>query len=358
MSDILIIGGGIAGISAAARLSEHASVTLLEGESALGYHASGRSAALFEENYGCESVNALSRAGANYLRSANGGYLSARGFLMVARKGEDAVFEADLAELASEEISVAEAHAHVPILNDTISRAAYHSGAQDIDTDRLIQDFAKQLRSNGGQVITSAKVDAINFASGSWTVQVDAHAYTASTLMNAGGAWADQIAQMAGIAPIGISPMRRSMARVPAPGGHDVSSWPIFFGVGEAWYAKPDAGKLLISPADEDLVMPHDAYADDMVLAEGIDRYQQHVTEEITRVETTWAGLRSFAPDRTLVLGRDAVNPRFVWCAGQGGYGFQTAPGASQLITDLVLGHPSELDAATIAALSPARFTQ
>ena len=356
MSDILIIGGGIAGISAAARLSEHASVTLLEGESALGYHASGRSAALFEENYGCASVNALSRASADYLRHANGGYLTPRGFLLVARKDEDAVFEADLAELASEEVSVTEARAFVPILNDTITRAAYHSGAQDIDTDRLIQDFAKHLRANGGKVITNAMVDAINFASGSWTVRAGDHSYTAPTLVNAGGAWADQIAQMAGIAPIGITPMRRSMARVPAPGGHDVSKWPIFFGIGETWYAKPDAGKLLISPADEDLVVPHDAYADDMVLAEGIDRYQQHVTEDITRVETTWAGLRSFAPDRTLVLGRDAVNPGFVWCAGQGGYGFQTAPGASQLMADLVLGRPSELDAATIAALSPSRF--
>jgi glycine/D-amino acid oxidase-like deaminating enzyme len=358
MSDILVIGGGIAGVSAAARLSEHAPVTLLEGESALGYHASGRSAALFEVNYGCPSVNALSRASAGYFHGANGGYLTPRGFLLLGRNGEDAAFEADLTELASEEISGTEAREHVPILSDTITRAAYHSSALDIDTDRLIQDFAKQLRANGGKIITSAMVDTITFERGVWTVDAGTQTYTAPTLVNAGGAWADQIAQLAGVAPIGITPMRRSMARVPAPGGHDVSSWPIFFGVGETWYAKPDAGKLLISPADEDPTVPHDAYADDMVLAEGIDRYQQHVTEEITRVETTWAGLRSFAPDRTLVLGRDGVNPNFVWCAGQGGYGFQTAPAASQLIADLVLGRPSEMDAPTIAALSPARFAK
>lgn len=356
MTDIIVIGGGIAGISAAARLSKHAKVTVLEGESALGYHASGRSAALFEENYGCASVNALSRASADYHHNANGGYLSPRGFLMLARAGEDAMFEADLAELASEEITVDEARQHVPIINDTITRAAYHASAMDIDTDRLIQDFAKQVRGNGGQVITNAAVDAISFEHGQWTVQAGAHIFTASTLINAAGAWADEIAILAGITPVDITPMRRSMARVPAPGGHDISKWPIFFGVGEAWYAKPDAGKLLISPADEDPSTPHDAYADDMVLAEGIDRYQQHVTEEITRVETTWAGLRSFAPDRTLVLGRDPVQPNFVWCAGQGGYGFQTAPAASQLIADLVLGQPSELDAEIITALSPARF--
>ena len=356
MTDILVIGGGIAGISAAARLSDHASVTLLEGESALGYHASGRSAALFEENYGCASVNALSRASADYHMHANGGYLSPRGFLLLGRKGEDAAFDADLSELASTEISVADARARVPILNDTITRAAYHHSAQDIDTDRLIQDFAKHLRSNGGKVITNATIDAITFENGAWSVRAGDQTFNASTLVNAAGAWADQIADLAGVAPIGITPLRRSMARVPAPGGHDVSHWPIFFGVGESWYAKPDAGKLLISPADEDPVTPHDAYADDMVLAVGIDHYQQHVTEEITRVESTWAGLRSFVADRTLVLGRDPVYPSFVWCAAQGGYGFQTAPAAAQLIADIVLGHASELDAETIAALSPARL--
>jgi glycine/D-amino acid oxidase-like deaminating enzyme len=358
MTDILIIGGGIAGISAAARLSEHASVTLLEGESALGYHASGRSAALFEENYGCASVNALSRASADYHHTANGGYLSPRGFLLLGRAGEDAAFDADLNDLSSVEISVADARAHVPILNDKITRAAYHSSALDIDTDRLIQDFAKQVRHNGGTIITNALVDAITFKNDRWSVSTGTETYTAKTLVNAAGAWADQVATLAGVTQIGITPMRRSMARVPAPGGHDVSEWPIFFGVGETWYAKPDAGKLLISPADEDPTTPHDAYADDMVLAEGIDRYQQHVTTEITRVETTWAGLRSFVADRTLVLGHDPVCPNFVWCAAQGGYGFQTAPAASQLIADLVFGHQSVLDAATIAALSPARFAK
>ena len=356
MSDIIIIGGGVAGLSAAARLAEHANVTVLEGESAIGYHASGRSAALFEENYGCASVNALSRASGNYHRTANGGYLSPRGFLLLGRAGEDTEFETDLKELNSVEVSVKEARRRVPILNDTITRAAYHDSALDIDTDRLLQDFAKQVRHGGGRVITNARVEAISHMTGGWAVQANGETYRCDTLINAAGAWADQVAVMAGITPIGITPMRRSMARVPAPDNLDVSSWPIFFGVGETWYAKPDAGKLLISPADEDPTTPHDAYADDMVLAEGIDRYQQHVTPEITRVETTWAGLRSFAPDRTLVLGRDPVQPDFVWCAGQGGYGFQTAPAAGQLICDIVSGHPSELDPSTIAALSPDRF--
>ncbi|MEP3947228.1 FAD-dependent oxidoreductase [Ascidiaceihabitans sp.] len=354
MTDIIIIGGGIAGISLAARLSDHAHVTVLETENALGYHASGRSAALYEPNYGAPSVNALSRMGERYFQ--DGGYLSDRGFLLVAQNGEDRAFEKDLNDLNTNEISVEDARQIVPILKPSITRAAYHSGAYDIDTDRLIQDFAKQTRSNGGEVITGAAVTRSEFADGLWTVHTSDRVLQAPTLVNAAGAWADDIAKLSGISPIGLTPYRRSFARVPAPGGHDVSKWPIFFGVGETWYAKPDAGKLLISPADEDAASAHDAFADDMVIAMGIDRYQQHVTEEVTRVETTWAGLRTFAPDRTLVLGRDAGNTSFVWCAGQGGYGFQTAPGASQFLADVMLGRVSDVDAELVAALSPHRF--
>lgn len=354
MSDIIVIGGGIAGISAAARLSEHAKVTVLETESALGFHASGRSAALFEENYGNAAVKALNHASASYQQP----YLTPRGFLLLGRLGEDDAFDNDLKALKTNEISVDEARNHVPIINDKIARAAYHSGAQDIDTDRMIQDFARVIRVNGGEIVTKSQVDKLTFQNNRWTVHCNQNTHTAEILVNAAGAWADQIATLAGIPPIGLTPLRRSMARTPAPKGHDITHWPIFFGVGEAWYAKPDAGKLLISPADETLVEPHDAFADDMTLAEGIDRFQQHVTHEITRVETTWAGLRTFAPDRTLVLGRDSSNPNFVWCAGQGGYGFQTAPAASQLIADIICDQPSELEQEIIAALSPNRFTK
>lgn len=352
MSDFIVIGGGIAGVSAAARLSAHGTVTVLEAEQALGYHASGRSAALYEPNYGLASVVALSHASA----AEQLPYLSPRGFMLVARAGEDAEFEADAATLKCPEISVDEARAIVPILNDQITRAAYHVDAFDIDTDRMIQDFAKQVRGNGGHVRTNAPVTAISFVDGIWTVTAGGQDHRAATLVNAAGAWADQIAELAGLRPVGITPFRRSMARIPAPDGHDVSGWPIFFGVNETWYAKPDAGSLLVSPAEEHATTPHDAWPDDMVLAEGLDRYSQHVTPEVTRLEASWAGLRSFAPDRTLVLGRDPANPAFVWCAGQGGYGFQTAPAASQLLADLITGQTPQIDAATVASLSPARF--
>ncbi len=351
MSDIIVIGGGIAGVSAAARLSEHADVTLIEAESALGYHASGRSAALFEKNYGLPSVIALNYASEAFHQP----YLSPRGFLLLGRAGEDEAFEADAKTMKCPEISVEEARAHVPILNDTITRAAYHAEAYDIDTDRMIQDFARQVRANGGQVLTGKHVDAIHFDA-RWSVRCGNETLTCDTLVNAAGAWADRIAVMAGITPVGITPHRRSMARIPAPGGLDIARWPIFFGVGEAWYAKPDAGALLVSPAEEDAVDPHDAWADDMVLAEGLDRYGQHVSEPVTRLISSWAGLRSFAPDRTLVLGQDPENASFIWCAGQGGYGFQTAPAVSQLVADLTLGRSPQIEAATVQSLSPARF--
>ena len=357
MTDVIIIGGGIAGISAAARISKHANVKVLEAENTLGYHASGRSAALFEENYGGASVKALNSASADYHHTANGGYLTPRGFLILGRSGEDEKFERDIADLKTTEISPTQARQYVPILNEAVTRAGYHESAYDLDTDRLIQDFAKIVRHNGGQILTNANVDEIKFQNNRWSVRCGAEIHTSNTLINAAGAWADRVANLAGITPVGIMPLRRSMAQTPAPLGHEISKWPIFFGVGEAWYAKPEAGKLLISPADETLVDPHDAYADDMIIAEGIDRFQQHVTHEVTRLETTWAGLRSFAPDRTLVLGRDPTNPSFIWCAGQGGYGFQTAPAASQLVADIACGHRSELPIDIVAALSPERFT-
>lgn len=355
--DFLIIGGGIAGTSAAARLSELGHVVLLEMEEALGYHASGRSAAMFEENYGTPAVVALNKASADYHHSANGGYLTPRGLMVIAGPGQEQQFRGDLKELHLDEISFAEAQARVPILNPkTVTHAGLHQAAQDLDTDRMVQDFAKAARRNGGQVVTRAKVTAISRNTAGWQVTAGNESYEAKQLVNAAGAWVDEIAALAGIAPIGIAPRRRSMARLPAPGGHDVTGWPMLMGVAESWYAKPDAGKLLVSPADADLVPPHDAFADDMVLAEGLARYEEKVTTPVTRVETNWAGLRSFSPDGSLVLGPDPDQADFIWCAAQGGYGFQTAPAASQLLADLVAGRPSELEPAACAALSPARL--
>lgn len=354
MTDILIIGGGIAGLSAAARLSADAKVTLLEMESATGYHASGRSAALIEENYGAPSVQALNRASMDHFQQ--GDYLTQRGLLIVAEAGDDAAFKADVLNMGVDPITAAEAIDFVPILNpEKVAMAAYHAPAFDIDTDRLMQDFIRTIRANGGQIITDAIVTEIRQDAQGWHIFAGGE-YTAKTLVNAAGAWANLIAGIAGVTPLGIVPHRRSMARLAAPGGHDTSRWPMFFGVNESWYAKTDAGALIVSPAEETATHPHDAYADDMTLAEGLDRYENMVVEPVTRPLATWAGLRSFAPDRTLVLGRDPEVPEFVWCAGQGGYGFQTSPAASILVADLVMGRPPTLDAVSVAALRPDRL--
>lgn len=355
MIDFLIIGGGIAGISAAARLSACGSVTVLESEDALGYHASGRSAALYEENYGAPSTIMLNAASRDF--HENAGVLSPRGVMLIGTPDKADQFAADRLMLKLDPLTLAEAQEMIPILDGQIvDRAAYHNDAKDIDTDMLLQSFARAARANGGQIRTKSAVTHIARDAHGWTVQTATESYSAKMLVNAAGAWVDQIATMAGIAPLGFTPLRRSMGRIAAPGGHDVSAWPMLFGPGEDWYAKPDAGALIVSPAEEDATTPHDAFADDLTLAEGFARYQDHVTEKVTKPLSSWAGLRTFAPDRTLVLGLDKNDDHFIWCAGQGGYGIQSAPGASQLLADLVCGRPSNLPADTIAALSPARF--
>ena len=212
------------------------------------------------------------------------------------------------------------------------------------------------LRANGGRILTNEKVTEITRIRGGWHVVTGIRDFAANVLVNAAGPWVDEIAVMAGVAPIGFTPMRRSIARIPAPADLDIRKWPLIFGAGESWYAKPDAGKLLVSPADEDPVLPHDAWPDDMVLAEGIARYEAVMTVPVTRLESSWAGLRTFSPDDSLVIGPDPMLPSFFWVAGQGGYGFQTSPAASQLAADLVAGQNSELHATTIRNLSPLRF--
>lgn len=356
MTDFLIIGGGIAGISAAARLAHLGSVTLLEAEDNLAHHASGRSAAMYEPYYGLKPVVDLSMASGDFFRAIPG-LLTPRGLMILGKEGEGEAVRREAATFALDVISVDEARAKVPILNPaTLRHAALAMNAWDIDTDLLLQHFARQARANGAQILTSARVTGVRRDGAGWQVEAGGQTHGAGMIINAAGAWVDQIATLAGIAPLGFSPKRRSMARIPAPGGHDLSAWPMIFGVGETWYAKPDAGALIVSPAEEDPAEPHDAWADDMVLAEGLARYEDMVTEPVTRLISNWAGLRTFAPDRVLVIGRDVAHPGFFWLAGQGGYGFQTSAAASLLAADLIAGRAPGLDASTVAALSPARF--
>ncbi len=295
-------------------------------------------------------------ASGGYFRSLPG-VLSPRGLLLVGKAGAEAAFAHDLEAMAFERISVAEALGIVPILNpDVVKEAGYAAHAEDIDTDLLVQSFAREARGRGAQVLVKARVTAIAKVGSGWRISSTAGEFTARMVVNAAGAWVDQVAEMAGVRPLGFTPYRRSMARIPAPGAHDVSKWPMMFGPGEDWYAKPDAGALIVSPAEEHLMEPHDAWADDMVLAEGLARYEEMVTEPVTRLLASWAGLRTFAPDRVLVIGPDVAEPSFFWLAGQGGYGFQTCAAASRLAADLIGGCTPELDSGLVAQLAPSRF--
>lgn len=355
-ADVVIIGGGIAGVSLAARLAPFASVLLLEAEPVLAHHASGRSAALYEPRYGSPVVVELSLASGTFFRDTPG-VLAPRGLLMVGKADDAACFAAESSAMALDPVTLAEAIAMVPVLNpDSVAMAAFSPEAWDIDTDLLLQGFARTARAAGAVLQTGAAVTAISRSNGQWHLATAQGPVTAGVLVNAAGAWVDLVAQMAGVQPLGFTPYRRSMARLPAPEGLDVSRWPMMFGAGEAWYAKPDAGALIVSPAEEHASTPQDAWADDMVLAEGLARYEDMVTTPVTRLLSNWAGLRTFAPDRTLVIGADAREPSFFWLAGQGGQGFQSCPAASQLAADLIAGRTPDLGADLVQALSPGRF--
>ena len=355
-ADFLIIGGGIAGVSAAAELSGLGSVVLLEQEAVLAHHASSRAAALYEPHYGAGAVVALSLVTGPVLAGI-AGVLSPRGVMMVARADQAEAFRADADAMQLARMTVDEAVARVPVLNaGAVALAAMAEHAQDIDTDHLMLHFTRVARGNGARIMLRAGVTDIARDGAGWIVTTQQGAFAARHLVNAAGPWADAVAGMAGVGPLGLQPYRRSMARIPAPGGHDVSGWPMLFGPGEDWYAKPDAGALIVSPAEEHAMAAHDAFADDMVLAEGLARYEAMVTTPVTRLLANWAGLRTFAPDRVPVIGPDAGEPAFLWLAGQGGYGFQSCAGAARLLGDLVAGRGPQVAADVVAQLAPARF--
>ncbi|KUF09178.1 NAD(P)/FAD-dependent oxidoreductase [Pseudoponticoccus marisrubri] len=361
-ADVIVIGGGIAGISAAAHLAAHMDVLVLEAEDRPGTHSTARSAAIFIRNYGNATLRALNAAAAPVLEDPgegfDGGLLSPRGEMLLAAEEELPALEA-YAEGATglERLSPAQAAELVPILRpERLAAAIIEWDAQDIDVDRMLGGYMRRLRRQGGRVETGARVEAMERSTGVWRITAGGRDFEAPLVVNAAGAWASQVGVLAGAQPIPLTPMRRSAALLPAPGDRALAQWPLFGSVSETWYAKPDAGKLMVSPADEDPVEPHDAWADDMVLAEGLDRYEQAVTVPVTRVETSWAGLRTFAPDRTLVAGFDAQAEGFCWLAGQGGYGVQTAPAMAALTEALVTGATPALAPQVVAALDPARF--
>jgi D-arginine dehydrogenase len=363
-ADIVVIGAGIAGAGISAFLAEHAKVLLLEREDRPGYHSTGRSAAIFIESYGNAAIRALNRASRDWflnppIEELERSPFSRRDVLYICAPGEEARLDAlcaDNPHLVA--LTARETVAHVPILRaEAVMRGALETSSYDIDVASLHQGWLSRLKHLGSDLVCQAPVTSLERAGGVWRVGTPRGPVEAPVVVNAAGAWADEVAALAGLGPVGLTPCRRTAAILPAPAGHQVDGWPCFATVEETWYAKPEAGKLLVSPADQDPVPPHDVYVNDMVLAEGLDRYERAVTVPVTRVERSWAGLRTFAPDKTPVAGYDPRTDGFFWLAGQGGYGIQTAPALSRLACALVRGDetPESLGALR-DALSPARF--
>jgi D-arginine dehydrogenase len=363
-ADVLVVGAGMAGASAGYELAAAGAVVVLEQEERPGVHATGRSAALFSETYGNATVRALSRAGRPFLEAPPDGFcevalLRPRGALFVASEAERPLLAAKAAEEttgAFTSLIGEEARAHAPILRpEAAATGLFEAGAMDIDVDALHQGYLRGLRRRGGRIVTDAAVLALRREGGSWIVETAVGAFAAPVVVDAAGAWADRVAALAGLGPIGLQPMRRTAALVDVP-DLDASAWPLVIDAGERWYFKPDAGRLLISPGDETPSAPCDAQPEDLDVAIAADRIERATTLTIRRIAHRWAGLRTFAPDRTPVCGTDPRADGFFWLAGQGGYGIQTAPALARLTAGLLSGSPS-VDGGLAAALSPARFS-
>ena len=362
-ADFVIIGGGMAGVSLGAELSKDASVIILETEKSVGYHSTGRSAAIYIKNYGNETLRALNVVSEPFFLEPEGvsdsSLLSPRGELMFARDFElDTLNQYLEGSTGMDVITAKEAGELVPALKtDTVVKAVFEKTAQDIDVDRMLQGYLKLFRGNGGTLITDAAVQFAKQVDGTWVLNTAAGEFQGRVVVNAAGAWADKVADIFGTSRMGIVPMRRSAALLPKPDYDGFDKWPLLVSASETFYAKPEAGLLMVSPADEDPVEPHDAWPEDMVLAEGLYRFEEAVNIPVQRVEHSWAGLRSFAPDRTPVAGFACDVDNFFWLAGQGGYGIQTAPALSQLARDLCLTRSTQVSDTVLSALDPKRFS-
>jgi D-arginine dehydrogenase len=370
-ADVAIVGAGIAGASLACWLAPHARVVIVERERHPGVHATGRSAAMFIESYGPPQVRALTQASRAFLERPPAGFadvplLAPRGALVVATETQRASLERhwDLLRAGAptaRRLDAGEAHALVPVLRrDALAGAAYEPDATDIDVDALHQGYLRAARRARATLICDADVTAVERVGPGWELHAGTHRLHAAVLVDAAGAWVDEVARLAGVPPIGIEPRRRTAFTFAAPDGLETARWPLVIGADEDWYLKPDAGQLLGSPANADPVPPHDVQAEEIDVALGIHRIEQATTLTIRRPRRVWAGLRSFVADGELVGGFDDAAPGFFWLAGQGGYGIQTSAAMGEACAALVLGRPLPPWLAecglTAAMLSPARL--
>ena len=362
--DFLVIGAGIAGLSAAARLARHGRTVVCEAEDAPGVHASGRSAAFAHFDMDAPLVRALTAASLPLLEEPGARPHPA---LFIALEGQ----EADLARVEAgyrewapvERLSAHEAQALVPVLKtgtDGIIGALLDRNGRKLDAHALLEGRRHTLLQAGGRVVTNAPVEALRFADRRWQVDTPGQSYAAKVVVNAAGAWVDHVAAMAGVAPIGIRPLRRTVITFEVP-DLDVSPWPFTKTVGPGFYIEPEGrGRLLACPMDEHPSDPCDAQPEEEDVALAAWLVEQATTLAIPRLASKWAGLRSFTPDRLPVAGFDPSAPGFFWLAGQGGFGLQTSPAMALAAEALASGldWPEELRAVEVVPedLSPARL--
>jgi D-arginine dehydrogenase len=369
-ADVIVLGGGMAGASLAATLAPTRRVVLLELEEQPGLHATGRSAAMFFESYGNATVRALTRASRAFFEQPPDGFaeaplLSPRGALFVADESRlpalDALLESHAETAPFTQLDSREALLHCPILcPDWVAGGLLDESGHDMDVAAIHLGYLRLGRQAGLRLVTNAGASTIERSAGSWQVRSAAGEFVAPVLVNATGAWADRVAIAAGVQPIGLAPLRRTAVLLPAPVGHDVTRWPMVIDAEEEFYFKPDAGKLLLSPANEDPMDPCDAMPDEIDIAIAVDRFEQATTVQVTRVGHSWAGLRSFVADRSPVAGYAPDAAGFFWLAGQGGYGIQMAPALARAAAALLDGAalPDDIAAqgVTAPALAPGRL--
>ncbi|MEO5971814.1 MAG: FAD-binding oxidoreductase [Sphingomicrobium sp.] len=347
--DVLIVGGGIAGASLGAALAATRRTAIIEAESQCGVHATGRSAAFWLESYGGPTVTPLTSASRSFL--AAGGYLSPRGALHVSDSGPVAPLEG----IESRPLARDELEQMVPGLRPRWRHGRFEPDCADIDVAGLHAAFLAQFRRGGGTLRTDSRLRAARFAQGRWAVELaEGSSMTASVLVNAAGAWADEVAEAVGARALGIAPKRRTMVQLRVGRG-GLKALPLVNDAAGTFYFKGEGERSVwLSPHDEIASVPCDAAPEEIDVATAIDRFEQVVDWPVEVVERRWAGLRSFAPDRVPVYGFDARVPSFFWCAGQGGFGIQTAPAAAKMAAAVLLGETPEIDP---APFTPARFS-
>jgi len=351
--DFAVVGAGIAGASLAWRLALHGEVVVIERESQPGYHTTGSSAAMFMPSYGTAQVRSLTRACRAFYAAPPADFasvplLSPRGVMYVGWDPQRELLDATLRELAESDPSVERIDAGAALSRVSVLRrsglwgAIVEPDACGIDVDALLQGYLRGMRRRGGTLLTDAALLAATRGGGVWTLRLAGDRVVhARWLVNAAGAWADAVATLAGAAPFGLQPKRRSAFTFDAPAGVDTRDWPAVVGIDESWYFKPEAGGLLLgSPANADAVSAHDVVAEEIDVATGIARIEQATTMTIRRPRRTWAGLRTFARDGDLVIGADPKCEGLFWLAGQGGYGIQSAHAAAALAVSQLLGAP------------------